>query len=301
MKLAQQIAGRIIYGFFVVSLASTAFAQEPKAEQSQPPKIIRKAGSVLQGSATKRVAPVYPPLAKAARIAGSVVVEVTVDEEGNVISARVISGHPLLKDAAVAAARRWTFSPTTLESVAVKVIGTITFNFHLVDEEEIEAAREKVNANPASAVMHFKLAKLYHDDAQLVLAIEEYNQTLGLDANYVEAYLELGATYAAAGRHEDAIETYKQGLRVQSMPGFAEMLNIALGREYIAVGRNEDALDVFKRAAAINPDSVEGHYNLGITFLKLGDKQSAMAEYEILKDLSEDRGETLRRLIKKDQ
>jgi protein TonB len=60
-----------------------------------------------------------------------VVVEVTVDEAGSVIAARAISGHPLLKDAAVAAARGWKFSPTMLTGVAVKVIGTITFNFNL--------------------------------------------------------------------------------------------------------------------------------------------------------------------------
>jgi len=48
-----------------------------------------------------------------------------------VISARAISGHPLLKDAAVNAARGWKFSPTMLTGVPVKVIGTITFNFNL--------------------------------------------------------------------------------------------------------------------------------------------------------------------------
>jgi len=61
----------------------------------------------------------------------SVTFEVTVDESGNVISARSISGHPLLKDAAEAAARGWQFSPTYLSGLPVKVIGTISFNFSL--------------------------------------------------------------------------------------------------------------------------------------------------------------------------
>jgi len=100
-------------------------------DKPEPPKIIRKSGGVLQGSATRRVEPAYPPLAKAAEVSGAVVVEVTVGEDGNVISARAISGHPLLKDAAVAAARQWTFTPTQLAGVPVKVIGTITFNFNL--------------------------------------------------------------------------------------------------------------------------------------------------------------------------
>jgi periplasmic protein TonB len=96
---------------------------------SDPPKLIRKSGGVLSSSATRRVDAIMPPLARAARIRGSVVVEVMVDELGNVISARAVSGHPLLKDAAVDAARQWQFSPTQLSGVAVKVIGTLTFNF----------------------------------------------------------------------------------------------------------------------------------------------------------------------------
>jgi hypothetical protein len=59
---------KLICGLFAIGLglASTVLAQEPKGEEPQPPKIIRKSGGVLQGSATKRVEPVYPPLAKAA-------------------------------------------------------------------------------------------------------------------------------------------------------------------------------------------------------------------------------------------
>jgi len=56
---------------------------------------------------------------------------VTVDESGNVITAHAISGHPLLTDAAVMAARGWKFTPTQVSGVPVKVIGTITFNFNL--------------------------------------------------------------------------------------------------------------------------------------------------------------------------
>jgi TonB family protein len=283
-----------------VSFASTVLGQEPKGAEPQPPKIIRKSGGVLQGSATKRVQPTYPPLAKAARVSGSVVVEVTVDEEGRVIAARAISGHPLLKDAAVAAARGWTFASTMLQGVPVKVIGTITFNFHLVSQAEIEAAREKVNANPASAEMHYRLAQLFQDDAQLESAIEEYRQALALDADYVEAYQGLGRTYSATGHLEEAIDVYKHGLSVKSLPGFAETLNIDLGKAYGQLDRNEEALDSLKRAVEINPDSVEGHFNLGLTFLRIGDKESAMKEFTILKDLSEDRADTLRRLIKKD-
>jgi TonB family protein len=95
------------------------------------PKIVRKGGGVFQGNATKRVEPKYPREAKAARIFGSVVVEVTVNQVGRVISARALSGPAELREAAVDAAKRWEFSPTMLSGWPVMVIGTITFNFNL--------------------------------------------------------------------------------------------------------------------------------------------------------------------------
>ena len=65
----------------------------------------------------------------AAGASGSVVVQVLIDEQGNVTSARAVSGHPLLQQAAVNAAQQARFSPTTLMGEPVKVTGVITFNF----------------------------------------------------------------------------------------------------------------------------------------------------------------------------
>ncbi|MEO6392339.1 MAG: TonB family protein [Pyrinomonadaceae bacterium] len=73
--------------------------------------------------------PSYPPSAQSSRAAGTVIVQVTVDESGNVISAAAISGHVLLRQAAVSAARNAKFAPRISEGVAVKVTGTITYNF----------------------------------------------------------------------------------------------------------------------------------------------------------------------------
>ncbi|MEW6127483.1 MAG: M56 family metallopeptidase [Acidobacteriota bacterium] len=94
-----------------------------------PPDGVRKSGGVLQGAVIHRVNPVYPETAKSAKITGTVSVEVTIDEQGEVISARATSGHPMLRDAAVDAARQWRFNPATLRGEPVKVSGTLTFNF----------------------------------------------------------------------------------------------------------------------------------------------------------------------------
>lgn len=91
------------------------------------PKIINK--GIVNGSAISLPKPTYPPAAKAVRAAGTVSVQVTIDEEGNVISASAVGGHPLLHQAAVGAARQAKFRPTLLSGTPVKVTGIITYLF----------------------------------------------------------------------------------------------------------------------------------------------------------------------------
>lgn len=75
--------------------------------------------------------PEYPPIAKAANVEGRVGVRVTVDEEGNVVAAKAVSGHPLLQSAAVEAARAAKFKPTFVDGKPVRVIGVISYEFKL--------------------------------------------------------------------------------------------------------------------------------------------------------------------------
>lgn len=84
---------------------------------------------ILNGKAVTLPKPVYPAAALAVRAAGVVNVQVLIDEEGNVTTATAVSGNPLLRDAAVDAARGAKFSPTRLSGHPVKVSGVITYNF----------------------------------------------------------------------------------------------------------------------------------------------------------------------------
>ena len=86
---------------------------------------------VLNGLATSLPKPVYPPEAREAKVSGAVTVQVTIDEEGNVISAKAVSGHPLLRDAAVDAALLAKFTPLQLTGEPVKSSGVLTYNFEL--------------------------------------------------------------------------------------------------------------------------------------------------------------------------
>jgi protein TonB len=99
-----------------------------------PPPPVKKvpkqiSGGVLNGKATSLPKPPYPPAARAVRAAGAVSVQVLIDESGSVVSATAVSGHPLLRAAAVQAARSARFSPTQLSGQPVKVSGVITYNF----------------------------------------------------------------------------------------------------------------------------------------------------------------------------
>jgi TonB family protein len=133
------------------TVVSELIAAKPKAELRQQQDDLKfgedvmRIGAVLQGRAIKRATPFYPSFAKQYGIRGTAIVQVTVDEQGNVVAAEVFSAHfqrprnvseaiakiaaEDLKDAAVTAARKWKFSPTKTGEIPIKVIGTITFNF----------------------------------------------------------------------------------------------------------------------------------------------------------------------------
>ncbi|HEV7683508.1 MAG TPA: TonB family protein [Pyrinomonadaceae bacterium] len=101
----------------------------PPPPPVKPPPVISK--GVITGLALALPKPVYPQIAKQARAAGAVNVQVLIDENGKVISAKAVGGHPMLLAAAQQAAYGARFSPTKLGEQAVKVSGMITYNFVL--------------------------------------------------------------------------------------------------------------------------------------------------------------------------
>jgi TonB family protein len=332
MKIpALQLKALITIVVIMLFLLSTAQAQDnvppppPPSGNVKMPLVIRKSGGVLNNDAIKRVEPTYPPLARAAAVSGSVVVELTVGEDGTVIGAKALSGHPLLKDSAVAAAKGWKFKPTTLSGKPVKVIGTITFNYNLdlPKEKNIEELVEEARKNPDSAEAHFDLGRAYYlsesfekaipelkaatrikpDHAQahynLGLAYgalqrytesaDELKEAVRLDPEYVEATAALGLAYAGLREYDKAITTLKKSLELEPVA----QTYYFLGMVYSATGRNEDAIASIKKGLAIWPEDVQAHYKLGQIYVEVGDKKAAMAEYAALKRLNSDMADKL--------
>jgi protein TonB len=114
----------------VVTAPPVRIADEPPPPAATPtPPRAPISGGVLNGKAINLPKPAYPPIARAAHASGTVVVQVLIDENGNVVSAHAVSGHPLLQAVAVSAARQARFSPTKLSGQPVKVTGVIQYNF----------------------------------------------------------------------------------------------------------------------------------------------------------------------------
>jgi len=86
-------------------------------------------GGVLNAKAANLPPPEFPAIARRAGASGQVMVEILIDEGGNVISAQAVSGHPLLQAAAVTAARQASFTPTRLKGEPVRVSGVLVYNF----------------------------------------------------------------------------------------------------------------------------------------------------------------------------
>ena len=101
----------------------------PPPEPPKPPRTVSK--GVITGLAIYLPKPNYPPMAKQIRLQGQVSVQVLVDETGRVVSAKALSGHPLLLVEAQRAALQARFAPTKLSDQPVKVSGVITYNFVL--------------------------------------------------------------------------------------------------------------------------------------------------------------------------
>jgi periplasmic protein TonB len=94
-------------------------------------RIVRVGSSLKAPRQTNLVQPVYPTLAREAHVFGTVVVNAVIDEHGNVVQARALSGHPLLIQAALNAVLQWRYEPTTMNGTPVAVEMEVTVHFNL--------------------------------------------------------------------------------------------------------------------------------------------------------------------------
>jgi protein TonB len=103
----------------------------PEKKAPPPPQRIRVGGNVQQAKLVRQPRPIYPPLAKQARISGVVRLSAVISKNGTIQELQVISGHPLLVPAALEAVKQWVYQPTLLNGEPVEVVTQIDVNFTL--------------------------------------------------------------------------------------------------------------------------------------------------------------------------
>jgi protein TonB len=110
-----------------------AVAAKAKADAAARTKAkaaaVRIGGQIKTPTKIKDVKPVYPAIARSARVAGAVTIEATIGPDGKVIDAKVVRSIPLLDQAALDAVQQWEYTPTLLNGVPVPVLVTVTINF----------------------------------------------------------------------------------------------------------------------------------------------------------------------------
>jgi protein TonB len=121
-----------VLGGIIGSVPTAAPPPPPKpVEKPVTPQRIRVGGNVQAANLINQVRPIYPPLAKQARISGVVELSAVIGKDGRVQDLKVIKGHPLLVQSALDAVKNWVYRPTLLNGEPVEVSTTIDVNFTL--------------------------------------------------------------------------------------------------------------------------------------------------------------------------
>jgi protein TonB len=115
-------------GGVIGGIISSAPVAVPKVAA---PQRVRVSQGVSQGLLIKKIQPAYPPLARQARIQGSVMLQAEISKDGAIQNLRLISGHPMLAPAAIEAVKQWRYKPYYLNGEPVEVETQITVNFTL--------------------------------------------------------------------------------------------------------------------------------------------------------------------------
>ena len=131
------VTGGVLGGVLSANAAVAPPSLAPPPPPPPPPAVaavtltgpMRVGGMVKEPRAVKMVPPVYPPLAARAHVSGIVVLEATLTTDGVVSEIRVVSGHPLLTDAAIHCVKQWRYEPTLLNGTPVAVILTARVHF----------------------------------------------------------------------------------------------------------------------------------------------------------------------------
>lgn len=153
-------------------------------------------------------------------------------------------------------------------------------SFALKDyREAAEAYRQAARLDPESAdaqyALGLSLGKLSRPDEEILA----YRRAIGINPNHVNAFEQLGLALFRQKRFAEAISSFEY---LKTYKPDAKIFNY-IGECYLELNRNEESIDAFNNAIGYNPDFDKARYNLGRAYLKIGDRDSALIQYEMLR------------------
>jgi len=148
----------------------------------------------------------------------------------------------------------------------------------------IWAYEQDKQINPNYPAAYYNLGLAYDELGHYEEAIHAYSQAIEIKPDFAEAHFNLGLAYTQLGYYAEAIEAYKDAIREKPDYGDAYY---NLGVNYGKLKRYKEAIESLKQAVKINPNDIEAHGNLGFSYALVGDRESALEEYEILKNLDQ--------------
>src|SRR5271166_3425285 len=269
------------------------------AAQSNPPEQVDVPSGVSQGLLIYKVQPTYPPLARQARVQGSVVLQAVIDKDGSIKDLTVTSGHPMLIQAALDAVRQWRYKPYYLNGEPVLVQTTINVNFQLSgapsEAESNEpaaksgkAAGQAGSSSPAEAAQEdahtlFANASSAVGSHDCSTAIPLATRVTQLRPQHGGAWNLLGLCYLELDELQKAEDSFKRQIAVFPQTPFAYN---NLGRVY-ARKRNFDMADAqFRKQIELNPRDRYAHMNLASSLRSQQKCDQAIPEFQLAVELT---------------
>jgi len=159
------------------------------------------------------------------------------------------------------------------------------------EDSAIENFRKAAQKNPQDAGAFFLLGMLYYEKGDYERAIEAYQENIRIiPDNSSIIYNNLGWTYGELEKYQEAVDAFKEA--VKQNPENADF-HYGLGWVYNELKDYKKAVESYKQAILIQPGHTYAHYGLGMIYLVQGHRNSAVKEYEILKDLDRDTADKL--------
>ncbi len=142
-------------------------------------------------------------------------------------------------------------------------------------ETEQEEGKDRTLA--ADILTQFNWGVHYHNQGEILKAIQAYQKVIQLDPTYIEAYNNLGIIYQEINDFERALGVFQRSIQIN--PQYEKGHN-NLGILLYHNGRYEEAIEAFQKALAINPNNIESHINLGILYKQQGQSDKAIESYQ---------------------